>query len=106
MRHIDEDMQTFSTIMKVKNKVRSFLNLFGEINENMLLPNIGHLNMFREHIEDVMNSGGIPSMISATYGTWIHHAQDQSWSARPLKPNIRFANSQTILYWESHKSSI
>lgn len=106
MRRIDEDMQTFSTTMKVKNKVRSFLNLFGEINENMLLPNIGHLNMFREHIEDVMNSGGIPSMISTTYGTWIHHAQDQSWSARPLKPNIRSANSQTILYWESHKSSI
>ena len=106
MRCIDEDMQTFSTTMKVKNKVRSFLNLFGGINENMLLPNIGHLNMFREHIEDVMNSGGIPSMISTTYGTWIHHAQDQSWSARPSNPNIRFADSQTILYWESHKSSI
>jgi hypothetical protein len=29
-------MQTFSTTMKVKNKVRSFLNLFREINENML----------------------------------------------------------------------
>jgi hypothetical protein len=39
-------------------------------------------------------------------GTWIQHAQDQSWSASSSKSNIRFVGSSTMLYWESHNLSI
>jgi hypothetical protein len=35
----------------------------------------------------------------------MHHAQDTSWGTRPLKHNIWFVSSLTVLYWEGHNSS-
>ena len=51
----DEDMTRINKYMKVKDKVSSFLYLYNNINKNLLLPNIGTFNVFRENLEDSMN---------------------------------------------------
>jgi hypothetical protein len=43
--------------MKVKNKMSSFLYLHNGICKNLLLPNVGTFNVFREQFEDAMNLG-------------------------------------------------
>ena len=44
--------------------MRSFLNLFSKINENMLVLNIGHSDMCKGQCEDVMNFVETPFMVS------------------------------------------
>jgi hypothetical protein len=46
------------------------------------------------------------SVASTEDGTWIQQAQDQSWSASSLKPNIRFVGSPIVLHWKGRRSSI
>ena len=41
-----------------------------------------------------------------TNGTWIQHAQDQSWSASSSNINSRFVDSPIVLHGEGHNSSI
>jgi hypothetical protein len=48
MTHID-------TYTKVKNKVSLFLCLHNDMSKNLLLPNIGTFNMFRNQFENDMN---------------------------------------------------
>ena len=77
--------------MKVKNKVSSFLSLHSDISKND---------------DDYANMHKTLSMLSTTDGTWICHALDRPWSARPSKLNIRFVSSLIVLYYEGHNSSI
>jgi hypothetical protein len=43
------------TPIKIKNKVNLFLCLHNDISKNLLLPNIGTFNMFRNQFENAMN---------------------------------------------------
>ena len=84
----DEDMTHINKHMKVKDKVSSFLCLYNNINKNLLLPNIGTFNVFRENLEDSMNLGETSYVASITHGMWMHHVQDPTWGARTYKHNI------------------
>ena len=78
--------------MKVKDNVSSFLSLYNDKTQNLLLPNIGISNVLR-------NDGDDDSV-------WIYHEQDQFWSASSSKSNIRFVGSPIVLHYEGHNSSI
>ena len=88
----DEDMTPMGTPVKVKDKVSSFLCLHNDKTKNLLLPNIGIPNVFRNNGDDDRE--------------WICHEQDRSQSANPSKLNIRFTGSTTLLHWECHNSFI
>ena len=78
--------------VKVKDKVSSFLCLHSDKTKNLLLPNIGIPNVFRNNGDDDRE--------------WICHEQDRSQSAGPSKLNIRFTGSTTLFHWEGHNSFI
>jgi len=85
-------MITMDTPMKVKDKVSSFLCLRNDKIKNLLLPNIGILNVLRNDSDDDR--------------VWICHEQDRSWNASSSKSNIQFVGSTIVLPWEGHNSSI
>jgi len=60
----DEDMTPMGTPVKVKDKVSSFLCLHNDKTKNLLLPNIGIPNVFRDNGDDDRE--------------WICHEQDRS----------------------------
>ena len=99
-------MTPMDTSMKVKHKVSLFLGLHNDISKNLLLPNVGTFNVFRERFEDARNLGETSYMASITHRTWMHHAQDPSWGTRPLKHNIWFVSSPIVLHWEGYNSYI
>ena len=70
----NEDITPMDTPMKVKDKVSSFLCLHNDKIKNLLLPNIGISNVFRNYGDDDR--------------VWICHEQDRSWSASSSKSNI------------------
>lgn len=72
-----------------KYEVGSFLCLRGDIIENMLQSNVRTF-VFREQLVNTMNLGGTSSMVTATSGMWMQHAQEPSWSAKPSKLNSQF----------------
>ena len=78
--------------MKVKDKVSLFLCSHNDKIKNLLQPNIGISNVFRNDGDDDRK--------------WIFHEQDQSQSASSSKSNIRFVGSPIVLYCEDHNSSI
>ena len=88
----DEDMAPMDMPMKVKDKVSSYLCLHNDKTKNLLLPNIGIPNVFRNNGDDDRE--------------WICHEQDRSQSANPSKLHIRFTGSTTLLHWEGHNSFI
>ena len=88
------------TSMKVKHKVSLFLGLHNDISKNLLLPNVGTFNVFRERFEDARNLGETSYMASITHRTWMHHAQDPSWGTRSSKRNTRFIDIPIVLYWK------
>ena len=61
---VDEYMTPMDTPMKVKDKVSSFLCLHNDKTKNLLLPNIGIPNVFRDNGDDDRE--------------WICHEQDRS----------------------------
>ena len=85
-------MITMDTPMKVKDKVSSFLCLRNDKIKNLLLPNIGILNVLRNDSDDDR--------------VWICHEQDRSWSASSSNINSRFVDSPIVLHGEGHNSSI
>ena len=93
-RYFDEEMTPIDTPMpmKVKNKVTSFPCLHNDINKNLMLLNLVSFNIHRNNdvvvVDDDVNFRETLSVVFATDGTWIHHAQDQSWSASSSKPNL------------------
>jgi hypothetical protein len=75
---------------KLKDKVSSFLCLYNDKTKNLLLPNIGISNVFRNNDDDDR--------------VWICHEQDRSWSASSSKSKIRFVGSPKVLHCEGHSS--
>jgi hypothetical protein len=71
------------TPMKVKDKVSSFLCLCNDKTKNLVLPNVGILNVLR-------NNGDVDRV-------WICHEQDQSQSASLSKLNFQFVGDPTVL---------
>ena len=63
-------------------------------------------NILRNNDDNDVNLGKMLLMASTTDGTWIHHAQDWSWSASSSKLNIWFVDSPIVLHWNSDNSSI
>lgn len=43
---------------------------------------------------------------STSYRTWMRHAKDRSWSARPWKVNSQFVESPTVTHCEGHNTFI
>ena len=70
----------------------SFLCLRNDKIKNLLLPNIGILNVLRNDGDDDRVS--------------ICHEQDRSWSASSSNINSRFIGSPTVLRGEGHNSSM
>lgn len=81
-------MQPLDTTTEVKNTVISFLCLHND--NNFLLPTVVIFNVLRNNTNDDANFGKTLSVASITNWLWIYHAQDQSWGASSLKPDILF----------------
>jgi hypothetical protein len=84
--------------MTIEYKVSSFLYLHNDINKKMMISNVVTFSMLRNNDDDGVKLGKMLHMASTTNTTWIHHAQDRSWSASSSKPNIRIVGSSTILH--------